>query len=82
MAFKMNGWSAFTKEIDPVTEKEREGSKEFAMNKTKRKIDRSKGLKQDVDEKFAMKKTKTEIDRDDDYIDKRKQYEYKPQSTR
>ena len=33
MAFKMAGWSAFKKETDPVTGKDREGSKKYAMHK-------------------------------------------------
>ena len=37
----MNGWSPFTKEIDPVTGKEREGGKEYSMHKEKKDLEKS-----------------------------------------
>ena len=38
MAFKMNGWSAFTKEIDPVTGKERGHGKDKKFHKKLTKL--------------------------------------------
>ena len=71
MAFKMNGWSPFTKEIDPVTGKEREGGKEYSMHKEKK--DLGKPVQQDPSEPIP----------DDEYTPQSKGTydEYRPQST-
>ena len=42
MAFKMNRWSAFTKEIDPVTGKERKGGKKYRLHKESAKVEKTK----------------------------------------